>query len=119
MAPEPGRRRRRVPFTAEEVEGVIAFERIRERERLMRLKSSPAYKVQNTFNVLCFFIFCELLFCYHGPCHFQKHWVGSVNGLYGDQFRSNGRPILAEVDLTCQHGKTYKFIVDDYVDIPQ
>jgi hypothetical protein len=111
-------RRRRTPFTQEEVEGVIAFKKRREQMKLLRLKRSLPYKVLNIFNVICFFIFCELVFCYNGPCKYQQHTSTSVSALHGDEFKSDGTPIVAEVDMTSTTGKTYKFIVGDYISIP-
>ncbi|MDI1353382.1 MAG: hypothetical protein PSX36_00595 [bacterium] len=118
MAPDQHKRPRRTPLSPEEVANVIAFKKEKERRRLVKLKSSLSYKLQNIFNVGCFFIYCELLFCYFGPCNYQTHYSENVNGIFGQEAKGDGTPILAEVDMSCLHGQTYKFIVDDYVKAP-
>ena len=119
MAPEQNKRPRRIPLTPEEVATVIAFKKSREHRKLLLLKSSLQYKIQNVFNILCFFIFCELVFCYNGPCHYQKHYAENVMARLGQEYKSDGTPIVSEVDVICMHGKTYKFIVDDFIKVPQ
>jgi hypothetical protein len=118
MAPEQNKRPRRVPLSPEEVATVIAFKKNRDHRKLLQLKNSLSYKFQNTFNIICFFIFCELVFCYNGPCHYQKHYSENVMALHGQEYKSDGTPIVSEVDLICVHGKTYKFLVNDYIEVP-
>lgn len=118
MAPDQHKRPRRIPLTPEEVANVIAFKKEKERRRLLKLKSTLSYKLQNIFNIICFFIYCELLFCYFGPCNYQTHYSQTVNGIFGQEAKGDGTPILAEVDFTCVEGHTYKFIVDEYMKPP-
>jgi hypothetical protein len=118
MATEPNKRPRRTPLTHEEVATVIELKKRREHIKLLKLKRSGAYKIQNIFNVACFFIFCELIFCYFGPCHYQLHYSENVVATLGMEAKGDGTPIVSEIDMICAHGKTYKFIIDDYIELP-
>ncbi len=118
MAADPNKRSRRVPLSSEEVATVIAFKRRKEKLKLIRLKQSLTYKLLNIFNTICFFIFCELIFCYLGPCNFKTYDTESVAALLGQEFKGDGTPIVAEIDMKSTEGKTYKFVVNDYVKVP-
>src|SRR4051812_33712239 len=108
MASEQNKRSRRIPLSSEEVATVIAFKKRREQIRLRRLKGSLSYKALNIFNIICFFIFCELIFCYFGPCSYHTSFSESVAALYGQDSKGDGTPIVSELDIKDVKGKTYK-----------
>ena len=83
MTREPYKRPRRNPLTSEEVSQIIAHRQKRELVALHKLKKSRAFKVLNIFHILCMFIYLEVVFCYFGPCHYQRHYSYSSLAHYG------------------------------------
>ncbi len=119
MPRESNKRPRRNPLTSEEVSNIIAHKRKRELVVLLRLKKSGVYKFLNVFNVFCIFAYLELLFCYFGPCHYQKHYSAKTLAHYGSNTSVNKKPFIAEVDVYDVSGKVYKFIVEECIDPPE
>lgn len=118
MAREPNKRPRRIPLTPEEVSGFIAYRKRREQVKLQKLKRTWSFKFLNVFNIVCIFIYLELLFCYLGPCDYRKHYSFNTIANYGDRFEKDGSPIVADIDVFGVSGKVYKFIVEDFVKPP-
>jgi hypothetical protein len=118
MSPE-SHRKRRIPLTPEEVAGVIEFKKRRDHIRLIKLKKSWRYKAQNVFNIICFFIFCELVFCYWGPSRATEYEATAVRAAYGADAKGDGTPIVGEIEFETAKGKHYKLLVNDYVQLPE
>lgn len=118
MAREPNKRPRRTPLTSEEVSGFIAYRKRRELIDLQKLKKTRTFKLLNIFNISCIFIYLELLFCYFGPCNYQKHYSYNTITNYGDRFQKDGSPIVTDIDVFGVNGNVYKFIVEDFVEPP-
>jgi hypothetical protein len=108
----------RIPLTPEEVAAFVAMKKDRELKKLLRFKKSFAYKFLNIFNILCFFIYWELLFCFLGPCHYQTHYSQSVSVKLGDEVGVNGKKIVSEIKIKCVNGLDYKFSVNDFIERP-
>lgn len=117
MVREQRKRPARVPLTQEELAQVIAYKKIREARRLQRFRRSAIYKIFNVFNIACFFMYWELLFCFLGPCHYQTHYSRSVRTYHGDDFL-RGRRVTTELDLVGVSGREYKFLVNDFIETP-
>jgi len=118
MAFEPGKRPRRTPLSSEDVAHVIAVKRWREFKKLQRFKRSGHFKLLNLFNVLCIFVYFELLFCYFGPCHYQVHYSAKRTARYGYFYTPAGRPVVADIDVHGVDGHVYTYIIDDFIDLP-
>jgi len=118
VARESNKRPRRNPLTSEEVAHIIAHKKKRELIILRKLKSSLYYKVLNVFNVSCIFIYLELLFCYFGPCHYQKHYSEKTVVHYGPRNSENGRLFIGDLDVYDVQGKEYKFVVEECIPPP-
>lgn len=119
MAYENQKRQRRIPFTAEEVEQLRIIKKMREHRKLVTFKKTDEYKILNFFNIACFFIYLELLFCYFGPCHYQVHYSYKVVPKYGFEYTSDLKPIVRELKVTGVNEKEYEFIINDFINIPQ
>jgi len=118
MSRETNKRPRRNPLTSEEVSNIIAHKKKRELMALMLLKKSKTFKILNIFNVVCVFIYFELLFCYFGPCHYQKHYSLRTIAHYGGSPVENGKLHVTDVDVYDVAGKIYKFVIEDCIDPP-
>lgn len=118
MRPEPKKRPRRVPFTKEEVARLIAIKKRKEHIRLHTFKASLSYKLQNTFTIVCFFIFWELLFCFFGPVNYQKHYSYSFEAKLGHEYDKNLKPIVSELEFKCVGGQSFKLIVEEFKELP-
>lgn len=119
MAAEPIKRQRRNPLTHQEVAKLIEIKKKRELIALQKLKGSFSYKIQNIFNITCFFVYCEIILCYFGPCSYASHYTHNVVPRFGNLIQKDGKYILADIDFLCVNGSTYKLIVDDFVDLPE
>lgn len=119
MADEPKKRPRRIPLSSEEVAHVIAVKRWREFKKLEKLKKSRLFKVLNIFNIACFFVYFELLFCLAGPCNYQVHYSYKTLAKYGDTYQKSGQPIISDINVYGVNGIIYNFVTDDFIKVPQ
>jgi hypothetical protein len=118
MMREPNKRPRRNPLTSEEVANIIAHKKRLELTTLYKLKKTRAYKLMNIFNVGCIFIYLELVLCYFGPCHYQKHCSLDTIVTHGNKWLNSNQPIISDIDIYGVNGRVYKFIVEDFIDAP-
>jgi hypothetical protein len=118
MAEEPKKRPRRVPLSSEDIAHVIAVKRWREFKKREKLKKSRLFKVLNLFNIACFFIYFELLFCFFGPCNYTVHYSYKVTPKYGDTYLKTGEPIIADINVHGVDGIIYNFVIDDFIKVP-
>lgn len=119
MALEPKKRPPRVRLSPEEVAQIIAFKKIKAARKLARFKRTGIYKVFNAFNLTCFFVYWEILFCFFGPCHYQTHYSYKVMVHRGDEINANGKRITTEVDIKGVNGIDYTFHVNDFIEKPE
>jgi hypothetical protein len=115
MAADGKKRPARVPLSAEEVAQFILVKKIREAKKLAKYKQTTSYKANNIFNIVCFFIYCEIVLCFFGFCHYQTHYSTKINVKYGKGVNAFGNRIVSEVDVTGVNGSEYTFVVDDYL----
>lgn len=118
MPSEPNKRPRRVHLTSEEVSSFIAYRKRRERLALQNLKKTHSFKLLNIFNVACIFIYCELLFCYFGPSNHQRHYSVNTIAEYGNGLHKGNQADIKGVQVFGVNGKEYKFIVNDFIEVP-
>jgi hypothetical protein len=118
MMREPNKRPRRNPLTPEEVSHIIAHRKKRELIALYKLKKTRVFKLLNIFNIGCIFIYLELLFCYFGPCHYQKHFSFNTVTNHSKTLMKNGKSLVSDIDVYSVDGVVYKFIVDDFIETP-
>ena len=116
---DPERKRpRRNPLSFEEVSNIIAHKKKIELERTEKFKTTFVYKIQNIFNVVCFCIYLEMLFCYFGPCNYQTHYGATITARYGTQVDPAGTPLITDMNISCVEGTDYHFIVEDFLRLP-
>jgi hypothetical protein len=83
MAAEGRKRPARVPLSAEEVAQFISIKKLKEAKKLAKYKQTTSYKGNNIFNITCFFIYWEIVFCFFVFCHYQTHYSTKINVKYG------------------------------------
>lgn len=118
MAPEEKKRPPRIPLTPEEVAQLIALKKRKEARKLALFKQSRTYKALNIFNICCFFIYWEILFCFMGPCHYQTHYARSFGVKHGDERNEAGKRIVSEMDIVNLDGTRIKLYVRDFIEAP-
>lgn len=118
MALEPKKRPPRVRLSPEEVAQIVAFKKIKAARKLARFRRTIIYRVFNAFNLTCFFVYWEILFCFFGPCHYQTHYSYKIAVHRGDEINASGKRITTEIDIKGINGTDYKFHVNDFVEIP-
>ena len=118
MPNENIRRHKRNPLTPEEVAEIVALKERRAHLRLHRFKRSRLYKTLNIFCVLSFFVHCELLICFFGPCRYERHVATQVQPNYGSDFNEQGRQIVNDLEVTGENSRRYIFVVKDFIPVP-
>lgn len=118
MTRETNRRPRRVPRTSEEISQFIALRKRREYQALLKLKATRTFKWLNIFNIVCFFVYIELIFCYFGPCHYQTHYTYNIAAHMGNEHKANGKTIITDMDVYSLDGETYSLVINDFIEVP-
>jgi hypothetical protein len=119
MAHEERKRPPRIPLTPDEVAHLVALKKRRAAKNMAAFKHSAAYRFCNVFNICCFFIYWELLFCFMGPCHYQTHYSKSMRVKHGYKLDAAGKYIVSEVQIVGVNDEQYKLIVDDFIATPK
>ena len=109
----------RLPKSKEEIEEIILQKKINAHKKLERFKKTIVYRVFNIFNIICFFIYCELIMCFIGPCHYQTHYSKGVVAEYSDSKNDDGERILSAIRITGINGKHYRFAVNKFIGVPE
>lgn len=119
MAVEGNKRPPRIPRTPEEVEESVLLKKIRDHAKLAKFKKTFVFKAFNIFNIICFFIYCELIMCFIGPCHYQTHYSRSVSAEHGREKNDYGDRAVSVVKITGVNGIHYRFLVNDFIEVPE
>jgi len=119
MAPGERKRPHRIPLTPEEVAQLVSLKKLKEARKLARFKKSSSYKALNVFNICCFFVYWEILFCFMGPCHYQTHYARSYAVRHGDEKNEMGKKIISQIDINGVDGKKHRIYVRDFIETPQ
>ncbi|MEI8136896.1 MAG: hypothetical protein WCH21_06180 [Bacteroidota bacterium] len=119
MNEEGKKRAPRTPLTPEEVAELVEIKKIREYNKLQKLKESFRYKFLNIFNVFCFFVFCELIISFYGPCHSQIHYSKNVLVTFSDKIDENGKRRIGDIVMIDVNDNHYKLIVDEFIEAPE
>lgn len=119
MAQEGKKRPPRTPLTPEEVADFVLLKKIREHKKIAKFRTTKAYKFFNIFNVVCFFIYCELFFCFLGPCHYQTHYSKNVQVNYGKQISElTYDRIVSSIKIISVDDNKYEFQVNEFIEPP-
>ncbi|MDP1800609.1 MAG: hypothetical protein Q8L81_04610 [Bacteroidota bacterium] len=118
MKEEGKKRAPRIPLTPEEVAELVEIKKIRAFNKVQRFKRSFIYKFLNCFNVFCFFVFCELIISFYGPCHYQTHYSKNVLVTYGDKKNEAGKRKISDIVIIDVNDKSYNLIVNEFIETP-
>src|ERR1700748_568655 len=113
MAAEERKRPPRTPLSPEEVAQIVSLKKMRNAKKLATFKRSGLYKYCNIFNIICFFIYWELLLCFMGPCHYQTHYSKGMRIKRGDAINVAGRRIITKATVSGVNDEKYVFAVND------
>lgn len=118
MKEEGKKRSPRIPLTPEEVAELIEIKKIREFNKLQKFKKSKRFKLLNYFNVLCFFVFCELIFSFFGPCFFKKHFSINIRAIYTVEYNADNQCKISELEIIDVNDKKYNININDFIEEP-
>lgn len=107
----------RTPFTSEELARIIAFKQNKAQQRIKRFKASNLFTVLNLFNVFCFFIYWELLFCSIGPTFSEQVGVKHINFNFENPVVAPAKSLLTHVNVETLSGCVFHASVNDSVSI--
>lgn len=117
MAHYERKRPPRIPLTPEEVGHLVALKKRVAAKKLAAFKRSRSYRFCNIFNIACFFIYWELLFCFIGPCHYETHYSKNMRVKRGYAMQA-GHYIVSEVRVVGVNDKQHNLVVDDFIEVP-
>ena len=115
MAFEDKKKLSRKPLSQKEVANLVAIKKHREQQKVIQFKKTNTFKFFNIFNVCCFFIYLELLFCFFGPINYQTHYSISVKIKTGNEINLKNERIISQINIVDASLKQYDLIIDDYV----
>ena len=115
MAFEDKKKLSRKPLSQKEVANLVAIKIHREQQKVFQFKKTNTFKFFNFFNVCCFFIYLELLFCFFGPINYQTHYSISVKIKTGNEINLKNERIISQINIVDASLKQYDLIIDDYV----
>jgi hypothetical protein len=114
---EKKRRQRRPSMTPEELARLIEYRRRLEKIKLARLKDSAGYRIGNVFNILCAFVYLEIIFCFLGPAAYTRHFTSSITPHFGQDPLSQ-KPVISDVEITASDGEYYTLILNENISLP-
>jgi hypothetical protein len=112
------KRVKRTPLSREELAHVITIKKRNEQMKLLHFKKSWIYKIQNIFNMSCFFVFWEIIFCFFGPCSYTLHFSERVYPKYGIEYDANKKPIVSELKIVDVNKVMHHIVVGAFVKVP-
>lgn len=118
MTAGANKRVKRTPLSREELAQVIALKRRKEHIKLLHFKKSRIYKIQNIFNMCCFFVFWEVVFCFFGPCQYTVHFSQRVYPKYGTEYDTNNKPIVESLKILDVNQQLHHLVVNEFVKVP-
>lgn len=118
MLSEDSKRKKRMPLTSQEVFMLIQIKKNKELQKLADYKKKRIYKLLNIFNILCFFLYTEMLFCFFGPCNYQTLYSSKINIQFGDEINSQGKRIISKITITTDDKSEYQLVIQDFIEKP-
>ncbi len=119
MKEEGKKRAPRIPLSPEEVAELVEIKKIREFYKLQQFKKTKTFRILNCFNVICFFIFCELVISFYGPCHYQSRYSKNVIVTFDDKIDENKHRVIEDINMIDVNGKNYKIVIGEFIQTPQ
>ena len=108
-------RQPRSQFTPDELARIIAFKQHKAEQRTKRFKASPLFKGLNLFNVFCFFIYWELLFCFIGPTFPVQVEIKHINFNFENPVEAPAKSLLTHVNVETTEGYVFHASINDSV----
>ena len=107
----------RTPKSPEEVANLHLYKKLKEYKKIASFKRTKFYRICNVFNIVCFFIYIELVLCFFGPCHYQNHYSKFVKPEYGNTETGHG-DLLVNLLITGVNDEKYEFVVKEKIKPP-
>jgi len=117
MQQDRSHRPNRVFPNQEEMARRLALREHLRNKKLQAFKSSKLYRALNIMNVVCFFIYWELILCFFGPCRYNQVFPEHMGIKYGAKTDTRGYRFIKEINLLWYGTKSDKAIVGDFVQV--
>lgn len=108
----------RNPLSSEEVSEIVAFKKYKQLVALVKFKKTKHYKYLNVFCIVSFFIYCELIFCFVGPCHYNSHQIQQIAIEYNRDKTNELSNSIYSFKLYDVYEKFYQIIINDRIAEP-
>ena len=118
MPEQPKKRPPRQPLSAEEVQDFIRLKKFRQRKVLERFKKTHRYKLLNGFNIFCVIIYSEMIIAFLGTCHYNAHYIRSVNSFYSRETKGS-KVVCSSIVINSVNEKIYDVSINDTITPPQ
>ncbi len=118
MNAERNQRPHRTPPDSAEMARRLALREQRNNLKIEAFKKSKSFQLLNILNVSCFFVYCELIFCFMSVCHFTTITPQSMEIKYGAKIDSRGFKYVRHINLQWYNEKHDQVIVEDFVEAP-
>jgi hypothetical protein len=117
MEHDKRQRPHRVPPDQEEMIRRLALRERLRNKKIHAFKVSRYYRVLNTLNVCCFFVYWELIFCFFGVCHFKDISPERMEVKYRARTDSRGFKYIRDINVIWYGGKSDRIIVEDFIPV--
>jgi hypothetical protein len=114
---ENRRRRRRPAMTTEELATLIEYKKRLERMKLAKFKQTSRFRIYNIFNIICAFIYFEIVFCYFGPAAYERHYSTRLTPHFG-QDAITQKPIVTDIEILTTEGREYRLVLNENISVP-
>lgn len=118
MPVEGNKKQARVPLTPEQIKEVIIYKRNKQIKAIEKLKKTRRYKILNIFNIVCIFVYCEMIFCMYGPAIYRPLVCVRSNIDQYNQGPGSQRNEVTFLTVWDQHGNQYQLYVADTIQKP-
>lgn len=108
----------RNPLKPEEVAEIVAFKKYKQQVALIKFKTTKHYKYMNAFCIISFFIYCQFIICFFGPCHFSSNKIIEISEEYNKDRTEQQANSLYSLKIYALGGKFYEAIINDRIDVP-
>jgi hypothetical protein len=119
MPVEGNKKQPRVPLSSEQLKEVIIFKHNKQVKAIEKLKKTWHYKILNIFNIICVFVYCEMIFCMYGPALYHPLVCTKANVDEFNRGTGSQKDEVTFLSVWDQYDNRYQLYVADTIQKPQ